>query len=365
MKLLLQAIFIALFSIGTIYMLYYETERFQSNAIVNIRDLSQQQASNPFDAVLAQASPVMQDSKLLELYIRSGDMYDYLDSKFNLTAYYSSKQIDALRRLSDDSVLPSYQLSKENLVEEYNKDLFIIYDTPSTALKLGFAHANPKIAQKILEAIIEYSSYTLNYLERKNAQVALQFLVKQVKESKVVFINNIKKMIDYQNEHNTIDPNLDVAAKSTILANLESDLIKKNVEFASGAKYMVKNSTELKIAKNTIANLEREIKRVKNEIAGNGKGKNELNTAVFDFQLLKNDIDFSKEVYKQSLVKFEELKTQVNQNIKNLLVITKPSLAENYSFPNKPKKVFTLFLVLSFLYGILISIITLIRDHRD
>jgi len=364
-KILLKVFFTLSFILGTFYIISYETERYQSDSIINIRDLSQKQTANPFDMILSQASPVMQDSKLLELYIRSEEMFNYLNTKFHLSTYYSSNKIDILRRLSPNSKLEFFKLTKENLVEQYNKDLFIIYDTPSTALKVSFAHADPKIAQKIVLSIIKHSSYTLNLLERENAQVALQFLKKQVTESKITFINSIKKMIIYQNKNNTIDPNLDVAAKSTILANLESDLIKKNVEFASGSKFMIKNSTELKIAKSTIKNLEKEIKRVKSKIAGNSKGKKELNTAVFDFELLKNDITFSKEVYSHSLAKLEELKAQVNQNIKNLLVINKPSLPERYTFPNKPKKVFTLFIILSFLYGILISIITLLKDHRD
>ena len=365
MKTILKLFFTITFIIAASYVIWFETERFQSNSVVTIRDLSQKQATSSFDMILSQTSPVMQDSKLLELYIRSGDMFSHLDKKFNLSSYYSGGKIDVLRRLSSESILPFYALSKENLIEEYNKDLFIIYDTASTALKMGFAHADPKIAQAIVESIIEHSSHTLNRLERENANVALHFLEKQVKESKVAFIDTIKKMIEYQNIHNTIDPNLDVQSKSTILANLEGDLIKKTVEFQSAGKFMIKNSAEQRIAKSTIENLKKEIKKVKQSIAGLGADTKELNEAVFDFELLKNDMNFSKEIYRQSLEKLEELRTQVNQNIKNLLVINKPSLAEKYTYPDKVKSILTLLIILGFLYGILISIITLLRDHRD
>lgn len=365
MKILLQILFIGLFATGTWYVLYEETERYESKSIINIRDLSQKQATSSFDMILSQASPVMQDSKLLELYIRSEEMFNYLDKDFNLTGYYATK-VDRLHRLVDETPLPQYKLTKENLVEAYNTDLFFIYDTPSTAIKLRFAHADANVSKDILKQIIKHSGETLNALERENANVALRFLKEQVKESKDVFIGDIKKMIRYQNKHNTIDPNLDVKAKSTILANLEGELIKKRVEFQSSSKYMIKNSTELKIAKNTIENLKRQIKKVKGQIAGTSKGsKKELNTAVFDYELLRNNITFSKEVYSQSLTKLEELRTQVNQNIKNLVVILHPTFAERYTYPNKPKKIFTWFVILFFFYGILVSILTLLRDYRD
>jgi capsular polysaccharide transport system permease protein len=360
----MKIVFSVLFLVMSAYVVFMESERFESNSVINIRDLSQKQTTGLFDMILSQSSPVMQDSKLLELYIRSDDMLQHLNTKFDLYSYYSSKQVDVLRRLHKDMQLPMYKLTKENVLKEYNKDLFILYDGPSTALKISFAHADPHIAQQIVATIIEHSSRTLNALEKENANVALQFLKSQVQESKEAFITSIKKMMVYQNKHHTIDPNLDVQTKHTILANLESDFRKKNVEFESRSKYMVKDSIELKIAQNTLRNLRKEIEVVKREVAG-GEAANELNKIVSDFQLLKNDIDFNKEVYKQSLAKLEELRSQVNQNIKNILVINPPTLADDYTYPQKFKKIFSILMVLSFIYGIFALVLSLLRDHRD
>jgi capsular polysaccharide transport system permease protein len=365
MKILLKLFATVFFIAGAIYIIKIETERYQSVTTIKIKDLSKQQSISAFDMILSQVSPTMQDSKLMEIYIRSNEMFSYLDKDFNLTAYYSGEQIDPLRRLKKDSFLTSFALSRGNLIKQYNEDLFIIYDPASTTLKIGFAHADPKIAQSIVENIIKYSSKALNTFEKENANVALQFLKKQVVENETKFTSSIKKMINYQNINNTIDPNLDVQSKSTMLAQLESDLVQKTVQFKSSSRYMIKNSSKMKIAINEIKNLKKEIYRIKKEIAGKGGEKTELNQAVFDFELLKNDIDFKKEIYKQSLTKLEELKAQVSQNIKNLLVVDKPSLPELYTFPNKPKNLLTLFIIVSFLYGIIASIITLLKDHQD
>jgi capsular polysaccharide transport system permease protein len=364
-RFLFSLLFVSLFIIGTIYIIDYETERYESHSIINIRDLTKEKSSNPFDMVLGEVSTVMKESKLLDLYMRSGDMFIHLNMKFNFTEYYSGKEIDILRRLSKDSTIPSYQLNQENLIKSYNEDLSIVYDESSTALLLGFSHAKPEVAREIVRELIRYSSYTLNRLERENSQVALDFLQAQVKENELVFIASIKNMIKYQNKHNTIDPNLEVQAKSTILANLESELIKKNVEFSSSAKFMVKNSIELKVAKRTIQNLGKEIQRVKNEIAGSGTSRGELNDKVFDYKILKNEITFAKEIYSHALAQLEGLKSQVNQNIKNLLIISKPSFPELYTYPEKPKRIFTLFIILFFIYSILASMMTLIKEHRD
>jgi len=123
MKTILKLLFTVAFIVSASYVVLFETERYQSNSVITIRDLSQKQATSSFDMILSQTSPVMQDSKLLELYIRSGDMLEHLNKKFNLSTYYSGEKIDALRRLSKESLVPFYKLTKENLLEEYNKDL--------------------------------------------------------------------------------------------------------------------------------------------------------------------------------------------------------------------------------------------------
>jgi capsular polysaccharide transport system permease protein len=356
--------FIALFVVGVLYIVLFETERYESSSIVHIRDLSQKQDTSAFDLILSQGSPVMQDSKLLELYIRSEDMMLHLDKMYTFHRYYTSDAIDFVRKLSTNAWFPFYQLTKENLLEAYNRDLTIVYDEESTSLQVSFAHAEPNVSKAIVSSIIEHSKNRLNTLERENANVALSFLKEQVEESKKVFIESIKRMMRYQNRHHTINPNLDVETKYTILANLETDLTKRTVEYESKVRYMVKDSEELKIAQNTINNLKKEIQEVKKEIAGSNDSK-ELNKVVFDYQLLSNEIDFNKEVYKQSLAKLEELRSQVNQNIKNILVITQPTLAEQYTYPEKLKDIMTLLIVLGFLYGIIASVLALLKEHQD
>ena len=56
---------------------------------------------------------------------------------------------------------------------------------------------------------------------------------------------------------------------------------------------------------------------------------------------------------------------QATQNAKNFIVITKPTLAEDYSTPNKVKNIITLFMVLFMVYGIISMIYSIIKDHKD
>lgn len=291
------------------------------------------------------------------------EMFLMLEREHNLTAYYSSKKIDVLQRLNPNALFGFWLTNHENLLKQYTNDLSMQYDEPSGTLNIGFKHTDPIVAQKIVRDIIKYSSQTLNRFEKENAEVALHALVLQEQENKKLFTLSIKKLIAYQNRHHTIDPSIDVQAKSTILATLESELIQKEVEYKSKLGYLNKNAAEMQLLKDTLLQMKKSILRIKKQIAGDGN--NELNKNVSEFELLKSEVDFNKERYKQTLIKLEETKIQVKQNAKNLIIVTKPTLAQTYSEPNKLKDILSLLIVLSFLYGILTLMLSILKEHKD
>lgn len=363
MKTLFKLFFVAVFLSIAYYIIYMETERYESTSITLLKDLSQKQQMDFGSMLLGQSSSTMQDSKVLELYMRSNEMFNVVDKEYNLSQYYVSDKLDIVQRLYNSSPISFFLASKENLLKKYNENLFIIFDEPSGTLSLNFIHANPTIAKNILQTIIKHSDKIINDISKENAKVALQFIDKQREENKALFITSIKELINYQNIHHTIDPNMDVERKSTILINLESDLIKNEVEYNTKAKTYNLNGTEMKMIKESIRIIKKSILKIKAEMAGkNGK---ELNANVFNFQLLKSEMEFNKEIYKQTLVNLEELKIEVNQNAKLLIVVSQPTFADNYSYPNKVWDIFTLLIILFFFYNILITIINIIEGHRD
>ena len=362
MKNVLRLFFITLFIAISGYIIFVETECYESDSIILLKDLSKKQKMDFSSMLLGQSSSIVQDSKVLELYIRSNEMFEYIDKHYHLSTYYTSNQLDELQRLYVDTVLPMYFASKENILNKYNQDLKVVYDEPSGAILLRFSHIDAKIAQKILEDITKHSNTIINQFTQENAEVALDFIKQQVKQNRVNFIDSIKKLIVYQNQHNTIDPSLDIERKSTILANLESDLIKNEIEYNSKLKTWNSNGKEMKMLKEIVNNIKLSIIRVKKYLASPNSN---INANVFDFELLKSDMEFNKEIYRQTLINQEELKMEARQNSKHLIVVSKATLPDYYSYPNKLWDVFTIFILLFFLYSIINTILMLIDDHRD
>jgi len=364
MKWLLRILFSVLFILSTGYIVLLETEQYESNAITLLKDLEKKQTMDLGTVLLGQTSSTMQDSKILELYIRSHEMFNYIDNEYNLTSHYSSDELDFAQKLYLNTFIPFYKANKKNILEKYNENLQIIYDDPSGTLGLTFIHTDARIGKNILTSIIHHAEEIINKFSKENASIALKFIEQQKEEKRALFTGAIKELIDYQNKHHTIDPSLDVERKITILTELEMELVKNEVEYGTKLKTFNPNSRDIKMLRENIRNLITSIKRVKKELSGEKQGK-ELNANVFAFKLLKSDMEFSKEVYRQTLINQEELKIEVAQQSKHLIVVAKPTLADDYTYPNKPWDMFTVLILFLFIYSILMVIIGIIRNHQD
>jgi len=359
-----RLIFITLFVSISYYIVKIETERYESTGIALLQDLAKKQSMDLSSILMGQGSSTMQDSKILELYMRSHEMFQYIDHEYNLTKHYTSNDLDFAQKLYKETPLPFYRANQKNLLQKYNEDLMVLYDDPSGTLELTFIHTNPQTAQKILQSILKRAEDIINQFAKENARIALKFIEKQREKKRALFVQAIKKLIAYQNSHHTIDPSVDVQRKITILTDLETELVKSEVEYATKLKTFNPKSREVQMLKDNIENLRHSITRVKRELSGAKKGK-ELNANVFDFELLKSEMEFSKEVYRQTLINQEEVKIEVAQQSKHLIVVAKPTLADDYSYPNKLWDIFTILLVLFTLYSIMIAIISIIENHKD
>jgi capsular polysaccharide transport system permease protein len=366
LKSIFKLIFLALIFFVAYYIWYIETEKYESSSIVMVKDLSQNQTPSALGSLLgASGSSVVQDSMLLSVYIHSSEMYALLDKEYNLTQYYSSDRIDAYNRLYSEIPLSFYQINGKNLLKKYNKDLNVYFDESSSTLSIYFAHADAKMAKRIVKSIIADATKMLNDIEKQNSTIVLKFLKKLEREKYELFLDSLKNLLAYQNQHHSIDPKIEVNTKSEILASLEGTLVQKEVLYQGKLQYMNINSVEMELLRGEISHIESSIRKIKKEMTGEHNNKKELNQALADFELLKSEVEFNKEVYRQTLTKLEESSVMVNQNRKNLIVISKAKVSDSYSYPNKVKDIITMVVLLSLLYGVIGLILAIVRDHKD
>ncbi len=350
--------FLVLFLVVTTYYMGIKSELYESTTALMVRSLNQ---SSPVSSLglsfLGMGnSSQLQDSMIVEVYLKSLDMYKQVDAKFALTKYYESDAVDFVERLSKNA-------TTEEILKVYNKHLIIFYDEKSGILNISFLHTDPKKAKEIVEFLVSRVGYQINEFNRRKAQKQLKFVESEYKKSKVKMDEAAQKVEAYQNKHLLIDPTAEVTSKGTIIAELEAQLTQKKLAYATKKRYLNSGNFELISLKNQIKELKISIKNAKKKLTGNEKGR--LNKIVFAYEQLKMQFKFATEVYKNALLQLETTKVEVAKNDKTLSIVSKPNLPDGYTYPDKPRVFITILILTLLLYGIFSMLGSIIKDHKE
>jgi len=353
-----RAFFTFLFVVATLYFLVIKSELYESKTAIVIRNLTTPQpASNIGLSLLGMGSnSQLQDSMILQEYVKSLDMLLILDKKFHLIDHYKSNAIDFVERLPKDATM-------EESLAFYNKRIFVNYDDASSIIHIAFTNTDPKEAQKVLEFILQKVTSKINELNKIKAEKQLSFIINEYKKKKKQMEESTAKLEAFQNKYKLLDPTVDATASNTIIAGLEDKLTQKKIEYKTKSSYLNANNYELSALKAEIQELINSIAQKKGALIGTGNMK--LNKILFKYEKLKMQLDFDVEVYKQSLIQLENIKIEIMQQAKMLSIISKPHLPDGYTYPDKPKAFITIIIVILLSYGIFSMLLAIIKDHKE
>ncbi|MDQ1244569.1 MAG: capsular polysaccharide transport system permease protein [Campylobacterota bacterium] len=354
----MQIIFFSLFVILSVYYMVLRTELYESRTSLLVKDTT---SSAPADSMGLSllgigSSSQVQDTKVVEEYLKSLDMYQKLDEKFGLSAHYKSDKLDFVQRRFEDA-------KQEDFLKFYNSHLNIVFDETSSILQIAFSHSDAATAQKILEFLVAEVEEQINELNRKNAQRKLSFIEQEYAKAKIKMDTSSKILEEYQNKNLLLDPSTQATATTGIISNLEATLTQKKIEYATMQTYLNEESYELRSLKNEIEEIEKSIAKQKEELSGDSK--NRLNKVLFEYEKLKLQSQFDTEVYKNALLQLETTKLDVSKEAKMLSIISKPNLPDGYTYPDKPKVFITILILTLLMYGIFSMLNSIIKDHKE
>ncbi|RLA80227.1 MAG: hypothetical protein DRG78_11395 [Epsilonproteobacteria bacterium] len=350
--------FTILFITALTYTMFLKTELYESKTALMVRDLSSSSpaASLGLGLLGVGSSSQLQDSMIVQEYLTSLDMFLHLDKEFSLIKHYKSEKLDFLERLSEDATM-------EESLEFYQKRLVINYDEISAILHISYIHTNPETAKKILEFMIESVSNELNEFNRRKAKKQLKFIEMEYAKNKQKMDKSSALLEKYQNDQLLLDPATEATSSSSIMANLEATLIQKSIEYKTKSSYLNADNYELVTLKDEIKEIKNSLAKIKKNLSGTGKDR--LNKILFEYERLKMQLEFDKEIYKNALLQLETIKLDVLKEAKTLSIVSKPNLPDGYTYPNKPKIFITLVIAILLIYGIFSMLIAIIRDHKE
>lgn len=350
-------LFMALFALFLVYLFFLANEKYRSESTYVIRDLSTKESLGVDFGLFGQgASSQTQDANIVMTYLQSMDVLRKVDDRFSLREQYGSSRTELLERLLWFS-------SEEDFLKLYRKNLHITPDEVSGLTHVSFDSIDPQMSHDMLQFLLEIGEAFLNKLNHQRAEDKIAFIAEQRETNRRQLDSTIDSLEAFQNRNKVVDPLADVATLNKITADLESEIIIKTAEYNQLTSYRSANSIEALKLKKGIQELRSALSKTKDRLAGNDQKL--LNDLVFEYQKLKSDVDFATEVYKSTLVQYENYKIEALQDSKIFQVIATPNLPDGHVYPMRFNLALTALLLAIVGYKIAMLIWTVVQDHKD
>lgn len=352
-----KTLFLATFVVTAFYVVFVQSELYRSTSATIVKDLTNSAPElNGLKLFSTASTSSVQDSRIVEDYLGSFEELERLDKQFHLYTHYHSEAVDPLDRLYDFS-------TREDFLNLYQKRLELVFDETSGILNVGFLHTDPKVAQAVVNELIKDANERINQYNQRVGEKKLSFIIVQVALNKDALNESINDLENFQNSHTLFDPTADAQTQGGIVAQLEASRVEKQSKLGELRNYMNEKSFEIVRLKHEIDELNKALAKIRKTMASGERGS--LNAVIFEYERLKNNMEFNKEIYKQSLIELESIKADISKNAKMLLVLVRPYLPDGYTYPHKIGSVFTIMLVLGLLFGIISLLESIVQEHYD
>lgn len=340
-----------------IYLFGFASEKYSSSASYRILDNSAKKSASLDLGFLGFGGSLgAHDEGVLEAYLRSMDALVAVDKKFGLKDLYHSDALDLLHRMNGFS-------SSEDYLERYRQNIGLVTDELSGLTTLSFLDTDRERATEVVRFLLKLGGHFLNDLNRRNAERQMAFMSDQMTANKAKLDAYIEKLEGFQKEYGVIDPRTDMEVQFAIIATLEKSVVEKNARLNQLRTFMSEDAIDIVRLVGEIDEMKAALGRARTKLTGEESQR--INELIYRYEAIKADVDFAREVYKQTLVQYEVRRIGALQEAKILEVITTPSIPDDYSRPEKMKLMMTALILLLLISRISRLIFAVIEDHKD
>jgi capsular polysaccharide transport system permease protein len=343
------------FIVVAVYVTLYIPSQFESDSKLIIKSTSSSTPKINFGALIPSSSENLRDIIILREFLTSKNMFMRLDSALGLREIYSSAQTPWHQRLSFDADTNSF-------LELFNKKLSVDIDGDVGIAHIKYLSHDPQSALATINLILNISEKYIDDFNKEVVLLELKFAKKMVSDNleKLNIANN--KLIEFQNKNRVFSPQKSSENILSVLADLDSKLLNKQLALSAKTVYMKPSSIEITTLKLDISDIIKKKAEYKSRLMGDSSDLNEI---IMRHEYLKQSVEIYKEAHKMSVIHMAETQSSATKKLRVIVFISKPLLPDANSYPNIIYILTNTLLILLLMYGIIRILIETVRDHKD
>lgn len=349
------AIVLVPWAIAAIYFTLIASDRYVSEASFLIERSDSGGGSIEGLSLFGVTPQASNDQRILETFIQSPDMLDYLNQEVSLRQHYIESG-DWISRLSPSA-------SQEDFLDFYRSHINVRYNDTNGMVDMEVQGFEPEYTKKITDLILLKSESFVNDISHNLANEQLTFVRSEVERAEQRLKDFTRRLLNFQNETGLLSVEEQGAALNGIMNELQAELIRSQTELQTLTSYLNENSSQVIALKQRISALQSQITTEKDKLVDSGSTS--LNDLAAQQQELQLDLDLATQAYTSALVALETTRTEASRKLKQLVVVSSPYQAQDAKYPKVAYSLINILLVLLMIFALARMIRATIHEHRD
>ncbi|SEF11784.1 capsular polysaccharide transport system permease protein [Burkholderia sp. WP9] len=341
------------------YWLVVASDRYVSQATVIIQRTDQVNGASVMLPAMVSAAGGANgaDQLLLREYLLSEDMLGELDAALDLRSHYSDRHRDPISRMWFKNA------PMEWFYQYWLSRIDVEYDDYSGVLRIRAQAYDPKIAQAIVNLMVQKGEAHMNEIGHKLAQSQVDFLSKQVTFAHDRFLETTQRLIAFQNDKGLAAPQATAESINTLIDKLETQKTDVQTQLASLPPNLSPTQPTVAMLRKNLNALVQQIAQKRAELAS--PNRRTLNYTVDEFQRLQLQVTFAQDLYKTALSALEQGRMDAARTLKIVSALQTPTKPDYPQEPARSYNAFVTLLMALALIGVVKLLESIILDHVD
>lgn len=340
------------------YQIIWASPRYESQSQLIVRQPDDMASLDASMAVLSGLGmpATNTDTQLVEAYINSNDMLQYLNENLALKEHFGSMSSDFFSRLHIWD-------SNEDFLVYYQEHILVEIDDVSSVISIKTQGFNRDYAQLLNETIVERAEWFINSVGHKVAKEQLKFVQGEHDISAKKLAKAKSNLLVFQREHNLLDPEAEGMAFQQIAYSLEGELSAKKAELYALKSVMSGDSPKVRSAEILIHALEEQLNDENSRLSGHNETSSlTVGEKMAMFSDYKIDLEIALQTYAGTLVSLEKSRIEAYRKMQFLVVVESSTLPEDNQYPEVIYNISLFGIVLLLFFGIVKIVVATIKE---
>ncbi|MGR3541505.1 MAG: capsule biosynthesis protein [Hasllibacter sp.] len=289
-----------------------------------------------------------EDSIAVQGFLESRDAMLRLDREEGFTAHFSQDFIDPLNRLPEGA-------GQEAAYDLYDRMVRIGYDPTEGVIRMEVIAADPDVSQRWSEALISYAEERVDNLTLRLREGQLEGAQDSFAEAERDFDEARAEVLRLQELTEVVDGEAVVAARLTQIAELEGQLVLKQLQLDQLLDNARPNQARVDGIRGDIARLEEAIERINSQILDAGTDERSLARTASELAVAEAEMVTRQMMLTQAMEQLTTARIEAGRQTRYLSLGVVPTAPDVPTYPRAFENTLLAFLVFAGVY-LLISL---------